>query len=224
MEITGNTGVTWSALPLLYFTDRLVSFKAYVTTRAFEENLSWLLMFIIHIYSALMPVLQTDLASMTWSGKHNPAKMFTSWQNTAAFKRTKVFWFLFLAYRVIIWKCIVNKCLVQICIEEHRQTIYIVRTHKMGHFICSTNWVVICNDCLAAGGQSDTLISGLVSLQSTQGFWQFSTVFPCLCCEYGTQSYTAVFSWVVHRVMYVTSRQLSNKFLRSKTFRKSWPP
>ena len=39
-------------------------------------------------------------------------------------------------HRVIIWKCILNKRLVQICIEENRLTLYIVRTHTVGHFIC----------------------------------------------------------------------------------------
>ena len=92
-------------------------------------------------------------------------------------------------------------------------------THGGSFYLC-TNWVVVCNDCLTADAQSDTLISGLVPLQSTQGFWQFSTVFPCLCCKCGTRSYTAVFSWVV---IGSCLSHLGNwvAFFRGKTFVKT---
>ena len=74
---------------------------------------------------------------------------------------------LYVCTRVIIWKCILNKRLVQICIEDHCQILYIVRTRKVGHFIYSADWVFTCYDCLPAGAQSDTMVSGLVPLQST---------------------------------------------------------
>ena len=80
-------------------------------------------------------------------------------------------------YRVIIWKCILNKRLTQICIEEHRQTLYIVWTPRVGHFTCSTNWLVTYNDCRAAGAQSDTLdfLTGAAPVDVG-----FPSIFHCL--------------------------------------------
>ena len=42
-------------------------------------------------------------------------------------------------YRVNHLEMYLKQSLVQICIEEQRQTLYVVRMHKVGHFIRSTN-------------------------------------------------------------------------------------
>ena len=68
--------------------------------------------------------------------------------------------------------------------------------------------------------QSDTLISGLVPFQSTQRFRQFSTAFPCPCCECSRHTPPSSAGWR-HLVTYVTFRQRSRKFLRSKTLAKT---
>ena len=41
-----------------------------------------------------------------------------------------------LRYRVIIWECILNKHTARISIDRHSETLYTVRTPKVGHFIC----------------------------------------------------------------------------------------
>ena len=68
--------------------------------------------------------------------------------------------------QVIIWKCIWNKRLVQICIEGYRRTLCIVRTRKVSHYMCSKNWVLICNHWLAAGVWHSHLWTGAVPLDS----------------------------------------------------------
>ena len=55
-----------------------------------------------------------------------------------------------------------------------------VRTRKFGHFVCRTNQIVICNDCLAAGAQSDALIRGLARIRSTQESQAIFYGLPCL--------------------------------------------
>ena len=89
-------------------------------------------------------------------------------------------WHEFATYRVIIWKCVLNKHLVRICIGGHSETLYIVRTPKMGHFICDKRRFNIWNGWLTGLGQISSPFCKLVRLGSTSdAFGHSPQVSPC---------------------------------------------
>ena len=75
---------------------------------------------------------------------------------------------------MIISECILNTHLVRICIEKQRETLYIVRTPKVGHFICDTRRFDIWKGSLAGLGQSCTPLCELARLDWTSDAFGYS--------------------------------------------------
>ena len=79
-----------------------------------------------------------------------------------------------LTYRVIIWECILNKHTARISIDRHSETLYTVRTPKVGHFICDRKRFDVLKGWLTGLDQSGAPLCGLTRLGSTSDVFGFS--------------------------------------------------
>ena len=99
--------------------------------------------------------------------------------------------YVIVIYKVIIWECILNKHPPRISIDRHGETLYAVRTPKVGHFICDTKRIDISKGWLTELDQSGSPLCEPTQLGSTSDVFGFSAkVSPC----FWRKVYIAVYS------------------------------